>query len=71
MAKIWVFVDQFQGQALPASWEVLGAARTIADKDGGSVAALVFGEGVAEIATSAGHYGADSVFLADDGSLKD
>jgi electron transfer flavoprotein alpha subunit len=71
MAKVWVFVDQFQGQALPASWEVVGAARALADKDGGTVAALVFGEGVAEIANKAGHYGADVVLLADDGSLKD
>ena len=35
---ILVYVDQFKGAALPASWEALGAASLIAEKLGGEVA---------------------------------
>jgi electron transfer flavoprotein alpha subunit len=71
MANVWVFVDQFKGEPAPASWEVLGVARGLADGSGGSVTALVFGQGVEPIAQSAVHYGADEVFVADDASLAD
>ncbi len=71
MAIIWAFIDQFKGTALPASWEALGQARHMADKSSGSVAALVFGQGVEAIAQTAIHYGADEVFLADDARLAD
>jgi electron transfer flavoprotein alpha subunit len=66
MSKIWVFIDQFKGAALPASWEALGAGKTL-----GEVTALVFGEGVDEIAQEAFQYGADEVLLADDAALAD
>jgi electron transfer flavoprotein alpha subunit len=71
MNKIWVYIDQFKGQALPTSWEGIGAARTLAEQLGGGVTALVFGKGVEAIATEAFHYGADEVVLADDASLED
>jgi len=66
MNKIWVFVDQFKGDALPTSWEVLGAGLAL-----GEVTALVFGSGVAGIAQQAFHYGAAEVLLADDPTLDD
>ncbi len=66
MSKIWVFIDQFKGTALPASWEALGAGRTLGD-----VTALVFGEGVENIAHEAFQYGADEVLIADDPTLAD
>lgn len=71
MADVWVFIDQFKGQALPASWEALGAARKLAGSSTGIVAALIFGENVEDIAQTAVHYGADQVYLADDASLAD
>ncbi|RMF43335.1 MAG: electron transfer flavoprotein subunit alpha, partial [Anaerolineae bacterium] len=64
--EIWVYVDQFKGQALPASWEAVYAARGLAADLGGSVVALVFGQGVESLAQTAIHYGADEVLLADD-----
>jgi len=64
MSKIFVFIDQFKGTALPASWEALGAGKTL-----GQVTALVFGEGVENIAQEAFQYGADEVLLADDPTL--
>ena len=66
MSKIFVYVDQFKGQALPASWEAIGAGKTL-----GEVTALVFGEGVENVAQEAFQYGASEVLLGDDASLAD
>jgi len=71
MNKIWVFIDQFKGQALPTSWEALGASKMLAGQLGGGVTALIFGKGVEPIAAEAFQYGADEVLLADDPSLDD
>jgi electron transfer flavoprotein alpha subunit len=71
MNKTWVYIDQFKGQALPTSWEAVGAALTLAGQLGGGVSALVFGKGVEAIATEAFHYGIDEVLLADDATLED
>ena len=65
-SKIWVFIDQFKGTALPASWESLGVGKTL-----GKVTALVFGVGVEQVAQEAFQYGADEVLLADDATLSD
>ncbi len=67
--KIWVYIDQFKGQALPSSWEGIGAGLALAGELGGGVTALVFGQDVGGIAQEAFHHGADEVFLADDATL--
>jgi len=64
--KNWVYLDQFQGQALPASWEALGLGLTF-----GAVTALVFGSEVEHLARAAFEYGAEQVLLADDPCLAD
>jgi electron transfer flavoprotein alpha subunit len=71
MNKIWVYIDQFKGQALPASWEGIGAAKNLASQLGGGVTALVFGKAVDAVAAEAFQYGADEVLLADDATLDD
>ena len=69
---IFVWVEQFKGQAASASWEAIGTARGLADELGGSVIACVFGgEGVEPLAQEAISYGADRVLLAEDGTLAD
>ena len=45
MSKIWVFIDQFKGTALPSSWEAVGVGKTLGD-----VTSIVFGESVENIA---------------------
>jgi electron transfer flavoprotein alpha subunit len=60
----WVFIDQFKGNALPASWEAIGVGKTL-----GNVTALVFGSGIEALAKTAFEYGADEVLLADDAAL--
>jgi electron transfer flavoprotein alpha subunit len=71
MNKIWVYIDQFKGQALPTSWEGIGAGKKLAEQLGGGVTALIFGKGVEAIAAQAFQHGADEVLLADDVSLDD
>jgi len=71
MSKIWVYIDQFKGEALPTSWEVIGAAKMLAGQLGGGVTALIFGKNVESIASEVFKYGADEVLLADDASLED
>ncbi|HJL70688.1 MAG TPA: hypothetical protein QGI30_07450, partial [Anaerolineales bacterium] len=60
-SDVWVYVDQFQGNALPAAWETLGAAGEVAADLNTGVAALVFGHDVDELAQQAADYGADKV----------
>ena len=66
---IWVWIEQFQGQACPISWEMLGKGRELADARSTSLTACVLGDGVESIAKETVAYGADRVFLVDDPSL--
>ncbi len=69
--KVWVYIDHFKGVAHPAAWEALGAGRSLAEKMGGGVTALVFGAQAQGLAQEAIHYGADEVLLAEDASFQD
>jgi electron transfer flavoprotein alpha subunit len=71
MSKIWVYIDHFKGQALPISWEVMGAGLDLAKQSSGSLSALVFGQGVESLAQEAFQYGAEEVLLAEDATLED
>jgi len=67
--RIWVYLDQFKGRALPASWEAMGVAKSLASAGGESLTAVIFGAGVEGLANEAFSYGAEEVLLADDPSL--
>jgi electron transfer flavoprotein alpha subunit len=69
MNKIWVYIDQYRGTALPTSWEGIGAGKMLAGQLGGGITALIFGNHVEAIAAEAFQYGADEVILADDATL--
>jgi electron transfer flavoprotein alpha subunit len=69
--KIWVYIDQFNGEAHHASWEVVGAGHTLAEKLGGGVTALIFGPKAQAIAAEAFHYGADEALYCEDPTLAD
>jgi electron transfer flavoprotein alpha subunit len=64
--KTWVYIDHFKGEAVPASWEALGLAKSF-----GPASALVFGVGVEPLVNAAFEFGADEVLLADDPALGD
>ncbi|MCS7248043.1 MAG: electron transfer flavoprotein subunit alpha/FixB family protein [Anaerolineales bacterium] len=68
---VWVYVDQFKGQATPSAWEAVTAAKSLAEKLGGGITALVVGNGVEGIAQQAFEYGVEEVVLCDDPSLLD
>jgi electron transfer flavoprotein alpha subunit len=70
-AKFLVYIDQFKGDALPSSWEAIGAARLLSEKLGGEIAALVLGAGSQPVAQMAFQYGASQVFYCDDPTLAD
>ncbi|GAB4506003.1 MAG: electron transfer flavoprotein subunit alpha [Anaerolineales bacterium] len=66
---VWVWVEQFRGEACSISWEMMGQGRRIADSLGTTLTACVLGHNVEGIAQQAIYYGADRVFLVDDPSL--
>jgi len=66
---VWVWVEQFQGQAGSISWEMMGQGRRLAQDLGVPLTACVLGHNVQHIAAQAIAYGADRVFLADDPTL--
>ncbi|MFH1928238.1 MAG: electron transfer flavoprotein subunit alpha [Chloroflexota bacterium] len=68
---VWVWVEQFNGQASSISWEMMGQGRKIADQLGMNLTACVLGNSVRSTAQEAIHYGADRVFLLDDQTLAD
>ncbi len=69
MSAVFVWIETFQGKALPSSWEALGAGRQIAGKLSVPVTALVFGENAEAVASEAGQYGADKVIIGTDATL--
>ncbi|MGD8603420.1 MAG: electron transfer flavoprotein subunit alpha/FixB family protein [Anaerolineales bacterium] len=69
--NVFVYIDHFQGEASPASWEAIGAAKTLAADLGGEATAVVIGHDVESMAQQAVEHGADKVLLADDAGLKD
>ncbi len=69
--QIWAYIDHFKGDPLMPSWEAVGAAKMLAEKLGGEVAAVVLGSNVDGIVQEAFHYGADKVIVADDATLDD
>ncbi|GAB4578516.1 MAG: electron transfer flavoprotein subunit alpha/FixB family protein [Anaerolineales bacterium] len=69
--RVFVYVDHFKGKALPTSWEIVGAGRSLADQLGGSVTAIVVGHQIETLAKQAIQYGADAAMLADDAVFAD
>ncbi len=69
--KVWVYLDHFKAQPVPASWEAVGVARSLAAQMGGGVTAVIVGSQVGGLAQEAIQYGADEVMLADDPNLLD
>jgi electron transfer flavoprotein alpha subunit len=69
--KVFVYLDHFEGQALPSCWEAMSAARQAAEALGSGVTAVVIGHDLKSLTDQAGEHGADEVLAADDAGLKD
>ena len=72
MAKgIWVVIEQNKAEIRKVSLEILSQARTIADKTGDPLVAVILGKGIADLAKTVAAYGADKVVLVEDDKLAD
>ena len=60
-----VYIDHFDGRAIPASWEALGVGHKLAEATESEVKVVVLGSGVENIAQEALEFGASEVLLAD------
>ncbi len=69
--SVFVWIESYAGRANPASWEALAAGKSLADKLGSDVAALVFGENARAIAAEAGRFGAANAFICEDEALSE
>jgi electron transfer flavoprotein alpha subunit len=69
--SIWVYVDHFKSEPVPASWEAISLGRSLVGQLGGSVAAILIGSQLDHVTNQAFHYGADELVIADDPSLVD
>ncbi|MBN1992125.1 MAG: electron transfer flavoprotein subunit alpha/FixB family protein [Anaerolineae bacterium] len=68
--NVLVWIEQTDGQVPSVAWESLGVARRIAAALAGRCMAIVLGEQVNELAEQAVRYGANSVLVANDVTLK-
>jgi electron transfer flavoprotein alpha subunit len=69
--KILVYIDHFNGQVVPASWEAIGVGISLAEEVAGELVAVVLGHEIEGIAGEAIELGAGSVFTGDAAELKD
>ena len=68
--NVLVVAEIRDGTVKKISLEMLGEGRSIADQLGGDVQAVAMGHGVADVATTLAHCGAQKIFVADDPSLE-
>ena len=68
---ITVYIDHIEGDIHPVSFELIGKARTLADKIGHPVLCLLMGDNITDLAEQVLHYGADEVFVYDKPQLRD
>lgn len=67
--SVFVWIETFDGAAVPSCWEALGAAQNIAEALNSETVAIVFGEDCAAIAAEAGRIGAARALICDAESL--
>lgn len=70
MSSVLAFIETFEGQPTPTSWEALGAGKILADAWGVPLSAVILGEGASAVAKTAGEYGATVAYVSEDATLK-
>ena len=63
---IYAWIETFNGQVVPSSWEAIGAAKLI----GSPVVAVIFGKNASAIAADAALHGADQQIVSEDATLE-
>lgn len=67
---VWVYAEQRDGVLAKVTLELLGIAQALAEKRSQNVYAVLLGHGVENLAQALIRHGADHVYLAEDGSLR-
>ncbi len=62
---IWVFAEQEEGNIRKVTFEILGAARKLADTKGEPLCAVCLGKDISGLADKFAPYGADKVYMVD------
>lgn len=62
---VWVFIEQYDGEAAKVSWELLGSGRKLADRLKVELSAVIIGHHVEHLCQEAFNYGADRAILMD------
>ena len=71
MAKgIWIIIEQSKLEIRKVSLELLSQSRSISDKTGEPLTAVILGKGIGDLAGKVAAYGADKVILVDDDKLE-
>jgi electron transfer flavoprotein alpha subunit len=65
-SNVWVVAELLSGNIQPVTHELIGAARSLADKRSSQVWVVLMGSGVTEQADSLISFGADKVIVVDD-----
>ncbi len=69
--KILAFAEQQNGSLKKGAYEVVGAARGLAERTGAELVTLLVGDNVSGLAESLGSYGASDVIIVENGRLAD
>ena len=67
--EVWVFAEQEHGRLCEVPLELMGKARELAGRLGVPAAAVLLGDGVADLADTLRCFGADKVYLVEDERL--
>ncbi len=71
MSAVFTWIETFNGEPVPASWEALAAGHALAESFGVPLVALVFGTNAEANANQAGTYGASQAIICADATLND
>jgi len=65
MAGIWVYAEHKDGKVKKVTFEILGAAKKLAEKNGEPLCGVLIGSGVEAMVPVVGSYGADTVYCVE------
>lgn len=68
-ANIWVYLDHFDHQILPASWEAVAMATSLASEQGADLKAIILGSDLDELTASVSTCGVQTVYQVDHEAL--
>jgi electron transfer flavoprotein alpha subunit len=67
---IWVVAEHKEGKLKKVSFELLGIGKTLAEKTGGALSAILLGQGIESLTEELHGYGAARIFVCDSEMLK-